>query len=67
MPVVEDGSVLNLIEINKAFASAYETLAREDPMKCDKSNVVYDPAPVPDCVILDVSIGCCTSLLRIRE
>lgn len=56
MPVVEDGSILNIVEINKAFARAYEQLARQEPINCDKSNVIHDSVPSPTCAIIDVSI-----------
>ena len=67
MPVVDDGSMLNLDGINTAFASAYEQLVHEDALKCDKSNVIHDSVPMPTCVILDVNIGYWASLSPIYE
>lgn len=61
MPVVEDGSFFNPVEMHKAFASAYKQLVFGDTLICEKSNVIHGSVPTPTCVILDVSIGnrCC--------
>lgn len=57
MPVVEDGTLLNIAGINEAFAGAYKQLVNEETMKCDKYNVVYDPVCSPTCAIVDVSMA----------
>lgn len=55
MPIEKGANPLTFDGINAAFATTYKQLVNGDPVKCDKTNTIYDSHPAPTAVVLDVS------------
>ncbi len=45
---------MDIMSLNISFATAYETLAKEEPLTCFKTGEQLPAAPSPDVAILDV-------------
>lgn len=56
MPIENHANPLIFDGINNAFISTYKQLVSGDPVKCIKSNIIYDSTIVPTAVVLDVGI-----------